>query len=73
MYGWINPGDFSPWYDGLHTEFSTLLHLPFPLGGDETQMPATVISLAASFAGYAVVASAWGLGEVVVGKLRKAD
>ncbi len=73
MYGWINPGDFATWHDAFDWVFSTMLHLPFPLGGDETQLPATVIALAVSFAGYAVVASAWGLGEAVVDKLRKAD
>jgi len=73
MYGWINPGDFATWHDAFDWVFSTMLHLPFPLGGDETQLPATVIALVVSFAGYAVVASAWGLGEAVVDKLRKAD
>ena len=73
IYGWINPGDFGPWHDALHWAFATVLHLPFPLGGDTTQLPATVIALAVSFAGYAVVASVWGAGEVVVAKLRKAD
>ena len=73
MYGWINPGDFAPWRDAFDWVFATVLHLPFPLGGGETQLPATVVAPAVSFAGYAAIASAWGIGEVVVDKLRKAD
>ena len=73
MYGWINPGDLAPWHDALDWVFATALHLPFPLGGDETQLPATVIALAVSFGGYAAIATAWGLGGAAVDKLRKAE
>jgi len=73
MYGWINPGDFSPWHHAMNTVFSTVLHLPFPLGGDLTSLPATVIALAVAFGGYIAVAAAWGAGEAAVERLRKAD
>lgn len=72
IYGWINPGDFGPWHHAMNTIFSTVLHLPFPLGGVYTPLPATVIALAVSSLGYAVIASAWGAGEAVAHRLREA-
>jgi purine-cytosine permease-like protein len=73
MYGWINPGDFAPWHDAFDWAFATVLHLPFPLGGVETQLPATVIALAVSFVGYVIVAAAWGVGEAVVSRLKEVE
>ncbi len=65
MYGWINPGDFAPWRDGMDFIFSTVLHAPFPLGGDLTRWPATAVSFAAAFGGYLVLASVWNAGRAV--------
>lgn len=45
-YGWINPGDFAPWREALHVLFATVLRAPFPLGGDLTPVPATLVSAA---------------------------
>lgn len=71
IYGWINPGDFSPWHHAMNTIFSTILHAPFPLGGTETPLPATVIALALAFFGYAVMALVWGAAETVVDVLKE--
>jgi purine-cytosine permease-like protein len=52
-FGWINPGFWSPWRDLMHWLFATVLHLPFPLGGEFTPLPATVLSFAAAAGVYA--------------------
>lgn len=51
-YGWINPGLVGPWHEMMRLLFSSLLHLPFPLGGDLTQVPATVVSFAVAGGAY---------------------
>jgi purine-cytosine permease-like protein len=58
-FAWINPGAVSPWYDTMHVVFSTVLHAPFPLGGDETQLPATAVSFAVAGASYLLLALPW--------------
>jgi hypothetical protein len=55
-YGWINPGDVTLWRDTMHFIFATVLGAPFPLGGDLTSVPATVVSFAVAAGIYLVVA-----------------
>jgi purine-cytosine permease-like protein len=43
-YGWINPGDFAGWRDAMEFIYATVLRLPFPLGGDLTSIPATIVA-----------------------------
>ena len=52
-YGWINPGDFARWRDAMEFIFATVLRLPFPLGGETTPIPATVVSVAVAAGVYA--------------------
>jgi purine-cytosine permease-like protein len=59
MYGWINPGGVTAWHDAMRFVFSTVLDVPFPLGGELTSWPATVLSFSVAFGGYAVVAACW--------------
>jgi hypothetical protein len=58
-FGWINPGAVGPWRDSMHFIFSTALHAPFPLGGDETQLPATAVSFAVAGGGYLLLSLPW--------------
>jgi purine-cytosine permease-like protein len=60
-FGWINPGFWEPWRDAMHWLFATVLHAPFPLGGELTPLPATVCSFAAAAAVYAVGAFVAGV------------
>lgn len=55
-YGWINPGDVTLWRDTMHFIFATVLGAPFPLGGELTGIPATVVSFAVAAGIYLVVA-----------------
>jgi hypothetical protein len=71
-YGWINPGDFAPWHDTMRFIFSTVLHAPFPLGGELTPWPASVVSFVVAAGGYLLAASAWRLGSRASEKLRRA-
>jgi purine-cytosine permease-like protein len=52
VFGWINPGFWEPWRDLMHLIFATVLRAPFPLDGDVTVIPATVVSFAAAAALY---------------------
>lgn len=61
VYGWINPASVGPWHSALDTLFSTLLRAPFPLGGDQTPLPATAISFAVAFGGYTLLSLPWTL------------
>jgi NCS1 family nucleobase:cation symporter-1 len=72
VYGWINPGDFSAWHRAMNFVFSTVLHAPFPLGGELTVWPATAVSFAAAFGGYLVLASIWNAGRAVVDRAGRA-
>jgi len=60
-YGWINPGDYEPWRDAMDAIFGTVLRAPFPLGGETTPIPATIVSIAVAGAIYAagVAFSRW--------------
>jgi hypothetical protein len=59
-YGWINPGGVTPWRDVLEFVFATVLRAPFPLGGELTAWPATLVSAAVAAAAYAICAApAW--------------
>jgi purine-cytosine permease-like protein len=58
-YGWINPGDLAASHATMKFIFATVLHAPFPLGGDLTQIPATVVSFAIAAGLY--LAIAWPL------------
>lgn len=60
-YGWINPTGVGPWHGALDALYSTLLRAPFPLGGAETPLPATAISFAVAFGGYALLSLPWTL------------
>ena len=72
-YAWINPGDFAPWRDAMHFIFSTVLHAPFPLGGDLTPWPATAVAFAVAYGGYLLVASLWKLARTLSARLREAS
>jgi purine-cytosine permease-like protein len=61
-YGWINPGDVRYWRDAMHFIFATVLRAPFPLGGDLTPLPATVVSFAVAAGVYLLLASIWSAG-----------
>jgi NCS1 family nucleobase:cation symporter-1 len=56
-YGWIDPSGVSAWRATMEFIFSTVLHAPFPLGGDLTQLPATAVSFAVAAGLY--LATAW--------------
>ncbi|MDE3097231.1 MAG: hypothetical protein KGK07_14680 [Chloroflexota bacterium] len=56
-YGWINPSGVTAWRLAMRFVFSTVLHAPFPLGGELTPIPATVVSAAVAAALYAVLAA----------------
>lgn len=60
-YGWINPGDWGAWRDSMDFIFASVLHLPFPLGGELTNIPATAVSFAVALIVYAAGA---GFGRV---------
>lgn len=55
-YGWINPGDVTLWRNTMHFVFARVLGAPFPLGGELTGIPATVVSFAVAAGIYLVVA-----------------
>ncbi len=71
-YGWINPGDFTPWRDAMDFIFATVLRAPFPLGGELTAWPATLVSFAVAAGAYLFVASAWVSARNLASKLRRA-
>jgi purine-cytosine permease-like protein len=52
-YGWVNPGGFGPWRDAMEFVFATVLRLPFPLGGETSPIPGTLLAAAAAAAVYA--------------------
>lgn len=56
-FAWINPGFWSPWRDAAAWLFADALRLPFPLGGDYTALPATVISSTVAAGAYAATAT----------------
>ena len=56
----------------MNSIFSTVLHAPFPLGGDLTAWPATAVSFALAFGGYLLLASIWKAGEAAAEKIRRA-
>ncbi len=60
-YGWINPGWFEQWRDAMHFLFATVLRAPFPLGGEETAIPASIVSFAVAFGiyGCGALAARW--------------
>lgn len=51
-YGWINPGLVGPWHEMMRLLFSSLLQLPFPLGGELTQVPATAVAFVVAAGAY---------------------
>ncbi|MHB8375862.1 MAG: SLC5/6 family protein [Dehalococcoidia bacterium] len=56
-YGWIDPGGVTAWRVVMRFIFSTVLHAPFPLGGELTPIPATVVSAVVAAGLYAVLAA----------------